>query len=78
VTARPPIDNWSEGSGAKGISCMHPQTSRCRRARGIFTTAGRTGYEHLERVDAMFQAIIGLFDAPRRYLFEDYWGTRVL
>ncbi len=34
-------------------------------------------YEHLERADAMFEALIGDYSTlPRRYLFEDYaWRT---
>jgi predicted TIM-barrel fold metal-dependent hydrolase len=36
---------------------------------------GQNRYEHLERVDAMFEALIGDYSTlPRRYLFEDYLG----
>ncbi len=35
--------------------------------------AGENRYEHLERVDAMFEALIGDYSTlPRRYLLEDY------
>jgi predicted TIM-barrel fold metal-dependent hydrolase len=36
---------------------------------------GENRYEHLERVDAMFEALIGDYSTlPRRYMFEDYLG----
>ena len=35
--------------------------------------AGENRYEHLERVDAMFEALIGDYSTlPRRYLLDDY------
>src|SRR5581483_4264411 len=60
------------GAG-KRISMNAPVKHRVVDAHMHLYDGRENRYEHLERTDAMFEALIGDYSTlPRRYLFEDY------